>query len=212
MKLILGISCKAGNLKGTHKNRLIKLSHNYLIYLIHNKLKTPSIELALSKGNGHWIPLQRVIIKRLYCFLCCYPGINSWKNSQMSRDLRCHEAHETLPQCTLTTEVQNVTKYNNLKAHISTNVIHLFSYASRCLHRHRVALYEHITWSIGKPIEYVYAGEMNVGHDPYLLVVSLLNTLRPIQDGHIFPDDIFKWIFLTENVWIPIKISLKFVP
>ena len=27
-----------------------------------------------------------------------------------------------------------------------------------------------------------------------------------------FPDDIFKWIFLNENVWILIKISLKFVP
>ena len=25
-------------------------------------------------------------------------------------------------------------------------------------------------------------------------------------------DDIFKWIFLNENVWISIKISLKFVP
>ena len=27
-----------------------------------------------------------------------------------------------------------------------------------------------------------------------------------------FPDYIFKWIFLNENVWILIKISLKFVP
>ena len=38
------------------------------------------------------------------------------------------------------------------------------------------------------------------------------NTLRLRQDGHHFPDDIFKWIFLNENVWILIKISLKFVP
>ena len=28
----------------------------------------------------------------------------------------------------------------------------------------------------------------------------------------IFADDIFKCIFLNENVWISIKISLKFVP
>ena len=28
----------------------------------------------------------------------------------------------------------------------------------------------------------------------------------------IFPDDIFKWIFLNENVWISINISLNFVP
>ena len=39
-----------------------------------------------------------------------------------------------------------------------------------------------------------------------------INTLRPIQNGRHFADDIFKWIFLNENVWIPIKISLKFVP
>ena len=38
-----------------------------------------------------------------------------------------------------------------------------------------------------------------------------VNTLRLIQDGHHFPDDIFK-CFLNENVWIMIKISLKFVP
>ena len=38
------------------------------------------------------------------------------------------------------------------------------------------------------------------------------NTLRPRQDGRHFADDIFKCIFLNWNVWIPIKISLKFVP
>ena len=39
-----------------------------------------------------------------------------------------------------------------------------------------------------------------------------LNTLRPRQNDRHFPDDIFKWIFLNENVWISINISLKFVP
>ena len=37
------------------------------------------------------------------------------------------------------------------------------------------------------------------------------NSSRPIQNGRQFPDDIFKWIFLNENVWILIKFSLKFV-
>ena len=37
-------------------------------------------------------------------------------------------------------------------------------------------------------------------------------TLRPRQTGRHFADDIFKWNFLNDNVWIPIKISLKFVP
>ena len=38
------------------------------------------------------------------------------------------------------------------------------------------------------------------------------NTLRPRQNGRRFPDVIFKCIFLNENVWISIKISLNFVP
>ena len=40
-----------------------------------------------------------------------------------------------------------------------------------------------------------------------------VNTLRLRQNGrYFFPDDIFECIFLKENVWILIKISLKFVP
>ena len=35
--------------------------------------------------------------------------------------------------------------------------------------------------------------------------------MRPRQYGRRFPDDIFKCIFLSENVWISINISLKFV-
>ena len=44
------------------------------------------------------------------------------------------------------------------------------------------------------------------------LWLCLFNTLRPGQNGRHFADDIFKCTFLNENVWIPIKISLKFVP
>ena len=40
---------------------------------------------------------------------------------------------------------------------------------------------------------------------------AFLNTLRSRQDGRCFPDDSFKCIFLNENAWISIKISLKFV-
>ena len=38
------------------------------------------------------------------------------------------------------------------------------------------------------------------------------NTLRARQNGCHVTDDIFNCIFLNENVWFPIKISLKFVP
>ena len=37
-----------------------------------------------------------------------------------------------------------------------------------------------------------------------------INTLRPRQNGRHFSDDIFKCIFLNENVWISISILLQF--
>ena len=40
---------------------------------------------------------------------------------------------------------------------------------------------------------------------------GIINTFGLRQNGRRFPDDIFKCIFLKENVWILIKISLKFV-
>ena len=39
-----------------------------------------------------------------------------------------------------------------------------------------------------------------------------INTLRRRENGRRFAADVFKCIFLNENVWITIKISLKFVP
>ena len=39
-----------------------------------------------------------------------------------------------------------------------------------------------------------------------------INPLKPRQNCRHFPEDISKCIFLSENVWISIKISLNFVP
>ena len=44
-----------------------------------------------------------------------------------------------------------------------------------------------------------------------LVSCDVVNTLRPRQNRRHFAD-IFKIIFLNENAWIPIEISLKFVP
>ena len=43
-------------------------------------------------------------------------------------------------------------------------------------------------------------------------VVLYINTLRSRQNGRHFADDIFKRVFLNDNIWIQIKISLQFVP
>ena len=52
----------------------------------------------------------------------------------------------------------------------------------------------------------------DVRNRPYIHALTQINTLRPRQNGRHFADDIFKRIFFNENVWISIKISLKFVP
>ena len=44
------------------------------------------------------------------------------------------------------------------------------------------------------------------------LCQKAVNTLRPRHNGRHFADDIFKCIFLNENISIAIKISLRFVP
>ena len=40
----------------------------------------------------------------------------------------------------------------------------------------------------------------------------VINSSLPGQNGRYFADDIFRCIFVNENVWISIKISLNFVP
>ena len=48
--------------------------------------------------------------------------------------------------------------------------------------------------------------------EPSIYDTGSVDTWRPRQNGRHFADDIFKCIFLNENVWISLKISLKFVP
>ena len=45
-----------------------------------------------------------------------------------------------------------------------------------------------------------------------IIQLGCVNSLRPRQNGCHFTDDVFKWFFVRENVWISLKISLKFGP
>ena len=71
------------------------------------------------------------------------------------------------------------------------------------------------SWSCGTPIIIWFQLKSTFWSDSCWLGRNLWNciisTLRPRQNGHHFPG-IFKCIFLNENVWIVIKISLNFVP
>ena len=49
-------------------------------------------------------------------------------------------------------------------------------------------------------------------HQAIIWTNAVLLTHWGRHNGRHFPDDIFKCIFLNENVWILLKISLKFVP
>ena len=81
---------------------------------------------------------------------------------------------------------QSVIRFHNCYQH----AMHAFTKCHQMHHDHR--LLQHL-----KP-----------GHIPCWAI----NALRPRQNGCHLADNIFKRIFLNENIWIPIEISLKFVP
>ena len=56
------------------------------------------------------------------------------------------------------------------------------------------------------------AGDLRRDRAHYDVIVMYINSLRPRQNIRDSADDVFKCNFLNENVWILIKISLKFVP
>ena len=58
-----------------------------------------------------------------------------------------------------------------------------------------------------------YAGSaISVATEAYSATEININKLRLRQNGRHLADDTYKCIFLNENIWIPTKISLKFVP
>ena len=50
------------------------------------------------------------------------------------------------------------------------------------------------------------------GYGTAFHITGPFTTLRTTENGRYFQDDIFKRIFVNENIWISIKISLKFDP
>ena len=69
--------------------------------------------------------------------------------------------------------------------------------------------------AVGVPLTHLVISQklhiIQVDFDSFL-PNSMLTHLRPRQNSCHFPDDIFKWIFLNEKLWILIKMSLKFIP
>ena len=74
------------------------------------------------------------------------------------------------------------------------------------VHIHNKSMVKHFT-ATAKGAEALAYGPQQEYIDSYGI-----NTLRPRQNGWHFPDNIVKCIFLNENLWLSLKISLKFVP
>ena len=86
--------------------------------------------------------------------------------------------------------------------------------AAICLGLNVLTEIDHVSEGIGVWISgFIHINRWDALSDPCPnFDVDLVHTLRPRQNGRHFADDIFKWVFVNQNVWIPIKISLKFVP
>ena len=67
------------------------------------------------------------------------------------------------------------------------------------------------TWS-HRYCRFPLTSKVSPGHESIYTYLFPFNSLRPRRDRRHFADDIFKCVFLNENEWILLRISLKFVP
>ena len=97
-------------------------------------------------------------------------------------------------------------------------IIHTHTLKCLCLvvHFDEPAWHKNIMpWSVGKyklPMDWKWQLSRASGLYTVYIIKYALNTLRLRQDGRHFADIVLKCIFLNENVWISLKIPLKFVP
>ena len=92
------------------------------------------------------------------------------------------------------------------------NHLNLFIFIMGCLAitKSDKILFEHATFLTVRIMK--QSQPAPAGNNKWVVqLTSFINSLRPRQNGPHFADDILKCIFLNENVWIPIEISLKFV-
>ena len=85
--------------------------------------------------------------------------------------------------------------------------LHLYAHFVSLPHIEITQVFEIFSMRKTKDLSYI-AIAMAAEHLATQTAGILFNTLRLRQDGRHFPNDIFKCIFLNENVWISIKISL----
>ena len=89
-------------------------------------------------------------------------------------------------------------------------------YHCRCIFnkkKHPNDIFDNKNWRVSSLfVRYHHCYYYHRGYCGHYLLVYFINTLRPRQNGRNFPDNIPKYIFVNENMWISINISLNFVP
>ena len=100
---------------------------------------------------------------------------------------------------------------------ISCKFLFLFSYrcewlSHKVFHAQIADLVQHCIISIANILQILQSGTKPLKSYFITQIPIIFNTLRLRQNGCPFPGNIFKCIFLNENVWVLIKNSLKFVP
>ena len=109
-----------------------------------------------------------------------------------------------------TVEFDMISPWQNSPVHLSPVLADRLGYLAQWRH---LCVYMFIIQKFG-----IHLAKVNVISDNscsaylYLHFRYRINSSPPGQNGLHFTDDIFKRIFLNENVWMSIKISLKFVP
>ena len=174
-----------------------------------------SVLLALCTGNSPVtgeFPSQRPATRSFEVFFDAW--INGWVNNGDAGDLRRHGAHydvtvmysghprhfaSQLPESSRVPFQHTGTRGHFLwKKKLTEMISYLTNFAK--------------LWNLTQinrtSLETLNRGPAGGGRIGY---PTLLNTLRPRQNGRHCPGGIFKYIFLNEDIWRSIKIS-KFVP
>ena len=143
--------------------------------------------------TGHqWIPHTKVSDARLYVSLIC-AWINGWINNREAGDLRRQRAHYYV--IGMSRWHDGVIRNPMLSSLIGWFIVPLYT-------RNQTRLYR---------CSYVQKVLCKMRCHLFLYMI-LINTSRPRQMVAISQTTFSNGFFLNENVWIPIKISLEFVP
>ena len=154
-------------------------------------------------------PSQRPVTRNFAVFVDLRLKKKSWANNGDARDLRCHHAHYDVTVVTwherhcvirIDTAITRLSTLPTLSCGLELDTVDVLYK----MVQYNTMLLTALRWVRKKTWSRIWT------HKWY--PISHIITLKPRQNGRHFPDDIFKCIFLNENVWISIQIPVKFVP